>query len=676
MFLLSYAKADKENYVENVEKAFQARDRIIGYDCADFESDHSVVSLVHEESCSLKNGNFTTEKVNVRILQKKIYEAKPYIQCLISYDVTINHCGYMSDSFLKKYTFVDEVSYETCKNIHNRNFFVDPQRNWVTAAIVNNRGYFNGIIAGSLKGSRCKSSTFVDRDGITHEDVYVHQEIRIIINKASGDINTEDKVLILATGTRCDALKGSCFDSTWGVTYWDLDVSSNFCKKADSLLIIYEGPVNKTTEFKNNSTKISYYSTTEDRLFYIEASVPVSICSSPGYISQHPDIYITEDTRGPYFFKREKNFSIRNIDTLILHGFQLSMIYNDLTSQMTKLYETIQYQKCISDAKLIAATLSLAKHDPESLGLSIFGYNSGFMTKISSEAAYIVKCKPKTVQLRKTPLCYLELPVTYLNQSFFLTPRSRLLVQIGTEISCDDYFKPMFYIDRHWYTRQNGKFVEAVAPATMRIEKFHEWKVKSISGIAHKGIYSSEDIQSYKKSINEPLQQKALETNFYQAIRGESTLNPAFHVRNIITEKDFEAVFDIKEWSAKVFSAAYGSLLTLGHHFSAVIALVCILGILKFLIEWAINAYLIYNVFGWTWRIFFAFWKGIVDAFLHSAYNVNNVLNKAAEFDKKPVYESVKDKKAEANNIEIFIPTAPKAFNDYATEAKKLNIIS
>lgn len=64
--------------------------------------------------------------------------------------------------------------------------------------------------------------------------------------------------------------------------------------------------------------------------------------------------------------------------------------------------------------------------------------------------------------------------------------------------------------------------------------------------------------------------------------------------------------------------------------------------------------FLIYNVFGWTWRIFFAFWKGIVDAFLHSAYNVNNVLNNATDFKKKTVNESIKDEnKAEENNVEI-----------------------
>lgn len=206
----------KNNFNSEAEKALQARDRIVGFDCTDFDSDHTVISLLHEESCSMKSENFTTESVNVRILQKKLYEAKHYIQCLISYDVTISYCGCMSDTFIKRYTYVDEISQQSCKHIHDFKFFQDPKYSWVTTLIINNQGYFNGIVAGSLKGDKCKGTTFVDREHLTHDDVYVHHEIRIRINSVTGDINTQDKVLILASGVRCDALKSTCFDPTWG----------------------------------------------------------------------------------------------------------------------------------------------------------------------------------------------------------------------------------------------------------------------------------------------------------------------------------------------------------------------------------------------------------------------------------------------------------------------------
>lgn len=664
------------DYEQDINKAFETRDRIIGFDCADFDSDHTIISLLHEESCSLHSDNYTTESVHVRVLQKKVYEAKHYIQCLVNYDVTINYCGRMSDTFIKRYTFVDEISHQSCRAIHQTQFYQDPRKDWLKITIINNKGYYNGIVAGSLKGDSCEGTTYVDREGVTHSRVYVHQEIRILINEGTGDINTQDKILILASGVRCDAMKGTCFDPVWGVTFWSMNVPNEYCRKTDSIFTIFEGMVNKTTEVKNNLTKISYYSNDDDRMFFIEAIRPISICNIPGFISQHPDIYITEDVKTSFFFKRDKKFSIKNIDTLILHGFQLSLIYNDLSQQMTKLYETIQYQKCISDSKLIAATLSLAKYDPESLGLSIFGANSGFMTKISGEAAYIVKCKPKSVKIRKTPLCYSEIPVTYNNESYFLTPRSRLLVKVGTQLSCDDFFRPMFYVNKQWFTRHNGNFIQAISPIMMKIEKFHDWKINSLTGIAHKGIYSSEDIQNYKKSINEPLSQKALETNFYQAIKGESDLNPAFKIGNIITVNDIGDVFNVSDWSKRVLASAYESLILLGHHFSAFIALFIILTVLKSIIEWGVSSYLLYKVFGWSWRLIFSCWKSIADAFLYSAKNVNTIMDNASKFnDPEPFAKSAPT--VDTYELEqIGFPTAPKAFTDYAKEAPKLNIIS
>lgn len=65
------------------------------------------------------------------------------------------------------------------------------------------------------------------------------------------------------------------------------------------------------------------------------------------------------------------------------------MLYNDVAIQMTKLYDTIQFQRCISDSKIIAATLAVAQLDPNSLGLSIFN-KPGIFTKISGEVAYLL----------------------------------------------------------------------------------------------------------------------------------------------------------------------------------------------------------------------------------------------------------------------------------------------
>ena len=108
---------------------------------------------------------------------------------------------------------------------------------------------------------------------------------------------------------------------------------------------------------------------------------------------------------------------------------QLLMPYNDIATQMSKLDETIQYQKCISDSKIIAATLSVAQLDPNNLGLSIFN-KPGIFTKIAGELAYMLKCRPREVKIRSTKKCYNEIPITHDDKDQFSQPCSRIIMDL------------------------------------------------------------------------------------------------------------------------------------------------------------------------------------------------------------------------------------------------------
>lgn len=111
------------------------------------------------------------------------------------------------------------------------------------------------------------------------------------------------------------------------------------------LLIILSGNANKTVEyFENGASKISYFSLDEDRLFFIEANAQVSVCGKQGHVSQHPNVFVTEGFDGVKH-RYDPNYSVKNIDSLILHGMQFSLLYNDVATQITKLYNMVQYQK-------------------------------------------------------------------------------------------------------------------------------------------------------------------------------------------------------------------------------------------------------------------------------------------------------------------------------------------
>ena len=56
---------------------------------------------------------------------------------------------------------------------------------------------------------------------------------------------------------------------------------------------------------------------------------------------------------------------------------------------------------------------------------------------IISEVVQIVKCIPIEVKLRQTHQRYLQLTINKRNETLFLTPRTNIIIEKGTETSCN-----------------------------------------------------------------------------------------------------------------------------------------------------------------------------------------------------------------------------------------------
>lgn len=319
--------------------------------------------------------------------------------------------------------------------------------------IINNRGYFVGIVEGDNRDG-CDGSSFVDYFGVTFSNVYESYDIKVTINTGNADLNIAEKKISLENGLNCDYNDRQCFDNTYGSTFWSVGLDSSLCDKK-KVFQIYEGPVTKVTETKDdNSTKVSYYNIDEKQIFYIDAGEQTILCCVTAFASQHPQIFITENIQPNSKFQRDENFSYKNIDYMILGGMKLSMMYNDIYTQMTKLYAVIQHQRCLSDSKIIANTLAVSQLDESRLGLSLFG-TGGFFSRIRGEIAYILRCASVEIKMRTTKKCYNEIPIYYGNEEKFLTARTRSIVTEANEIPCDGFFQPAYKFGAGWFSMRH-----------------------------------------------------------------------------------------------------------------------------------------------------------------------------------------------------------------------------
>ena len=56
-----------------------------------------------------------------------------------------------------------------CQDLHNHRLFIDLARRFFQIQINSNKGYYKSIVEGPFDGS-CTGTTFVDREGKTHEN--------------------------------------------------------------------------------------------------------------------------------------------------------------------------------------------------------------------------------------------------------------------------------------------------------------------------------------------------------------------------------------------------------------------------------------------------------------------------------------------------------------------------
>lgn len=102
---------------------------------------------------------------------------------------------------------------------------------------------------------------------------------------------------------------------------------------------------------------------------------------------------------------------------------------------------------------------------------------------VAGEVISIIKCTPVPVALRRVDQCYLEIPITQNNQSYFINRLSRIIVRRGTHIECGTVIPTGFLLDGDWYTLNPG-LVKTQDPLTFSPSSGIEWHYKKIENLA------------------------------------------------------------------------------------------------------------------------------------------------------------------------------------------------
>ncbi|XP_024945880.1 uncharacterized protein LOC107272817 [Cephus cinctus] len=219
----------------------------------------------------------------------------------------------------------------------------------------------------------------------------------------------------MPSGKTCTLTAAACPDDEMGNSFWT-PIPKDDCHYK-RYTVLFEG---RATLLQNNSTTVSRYNkeiytlNQEDFTFALAKRGERKICGYTLIETEHPKLFIV-DSRADGTFAKKTSIDTTNMDIFTLQ-------------------------------QVMESALVLAVVAPDEFAKTIM-VHSGYMVVAAGELIHIIKCIPVEVKIRHTTTCYQQLSVFRGNSSYFVTPRTHMLLSTGTEIDCNDIVPPMYLIN-------------------------------------------------------------------------------------------------------------------------------------------------------------------------------------------------------------------------------------
>lgn len=96
---------------------------------------------------------------------------------------------------------------------------------------------------------------------------------------------------------------------------------------------------------------------------------------------------------------------------------------------------------------------------------------------------HLIKCISVEVVLRRTTECYHHVPVTREEEDILLTSRTHIILQAGTQITCNPIVPPLYQLQKSWY-KFTPTPTEVLPPPMIKLLIRATWKYTSPSQLA------------------------------------------------------------------------------------------------------------------------------------------------------------------------------------------------
>lgn len=583
-------------------------DGLTGYDCEGAGLNITTLSLLDIELCNVESIEPEQTSVYVQLMQVSDYSKTRAIQCRMEVDRVIFYCGMHSHISLvsnSRKQYIQELGNDACRRMHETGSAT--LATTVIDRIIANSTNFRSITLAGKAGidGTCRGAEYTDGYG-SWDNVVVQATVRITLRNLDISVKRSSNEIILPSGTRCPVTDRTCQDSDGAETYWTAppEDSCHF----DRYDILYEGTAVRLSPRANQTSTTVYTVTTGDTTFALAKTKEFDLCGYKIFQTEHPKLLVLETQRGRTFKMRSK-ITIDNLDIFTYVNSKFVYVEKHVKTQLTRMYRDIMEQKCALERQILRNALSLSSIAPDEMAYRIMK-TPGYTAVTAGEVIHLVKCLPVKCKVRHTEGCYHELPVIYRNASYFLLPRSRILVRKGTNRECNDLLPTVYKIDGTWF-RMTNRPIEVLAPPSLQPLTEPRWKYVSPDALATSGIYSEEDLTRLRDHIMFPVEKPATLNTIAHGAMGGRVPPGIISMNNLLDESTLDRIAENtgrKLWNCFVsFGSASAGLL----------AIFVIIRGAKLIIDTIIHGYALHSVYGWSIHLLGAVWNSVTNLLLH-----------------------------------------------------------
>lgn len=300
---------------------------------------------------------------------------------------------------------------------------------------------------------------------------------------------------------------------------------------------------------------------------------------------------------------------VSNMDIFAYINSKFVYVERHLRTQVQQLYYDVLVQKCSLEREMLKNRLAIATQAPDEFAYQLM-QGPGYMAVISGEVVHVVKCIPMEVMVRHVEECYTQLPVVAGNDTYFMAPRTHVLMKSGVQVTCNRLVPPMYFIEGEWYGMSPGPG-HVYPPGTLKPMTKPTWKYKNAKSLATSGIYTPADLEQLREHVMFPAERPGVLNKLARGMMGRSTAAEGGSVANLLDGPEFENII------ASTWKRTWVKFLAFGHISAGLIGVFMLIRVIKLLIDTLIHGYALHTVYGWSLYMIGAIWDSVTHLLLH-----------------------------------------------------------